>query len=118
MLILAFLTYPLHHRGRLLAVQFGINRGDGRRRVAEDGPGDIQAELLPEPGGTAMPQLVWVPAGNAGLPTGLGDRVAVRHRRVVRPDRPASSDLPLPGLLRRGHRGPAPPPSFSPVLLQ
>src|SRR5262249_32459036 len=50
-----------HHVAGLLPVELSIGLCDGRRAVAEDDPRDVEAELLPEPGGGRVPELVGMP---------------------------------------------------------
>lgn len=53
-------TDPPHHADRLLPVHLGIGLRHGRRAVAKDDAGDVQSELLPQPGCRVVPELVRV----------------------------------------------------------
>ena len=79
-----------HDRRSLLPVQLGIDLRHGRRAVAEDDAGHVQAELLPQAGRGGVAQLVRVPGRDARLPAAVPDRMMVRLDGVALAQRAAS----------------------------
>src|SRR5262245_26295644 len=86
-----------HHREGLLAVHFGIDLRDDRRRMAEDDAGHVQAVLFPEPRRGVVPKLVGMPVGNLGLIAGVGDGVGVGRCSVAATWGPLRLSLPSAG---------------------